>query len=411
MTDPRPGRRPSGTRGRRPNLSPLWTAGIGLLAVVVAGVGFVIAPGGSGDGAGTSVLNAAAINPPHAAHRTSATATPTGTTPSPSLSPSPSPSPSLAAVRPLAAPRVPARPVPAPAVRGGGAIPGGLSGVSAGSLSQVRAWESFRGSAVTVVQTFADRGSWSTITSPWLGSGTEKFAGFAGKWVISQPFFPTGGGDMASCANGAYTTQWKQFGTWLNARGRSDSIIRLAWEFNGDWSEWSVSKTNPTTWVNCFRQVVSAMRSTDPQVRIDWTLNAHSPNAFENYPGNDYVDIIGIDTYDQWPASLNQASWDSQCNQATGLCSVIRFARSHGKQFSVPEWGLVGSSGTGAGQAGQAGGDNPFYIQQMYQTFRANADVLAYEAYFSDASGANVHSSLINPAEHPNGAATYASLW
>jgi hypothetical protein len=285
-----------------------------------------------------------------------------------------------------------------------------MSGLSAGSLSQVRAWEAFRGSPVNVVVTFSDRSSWNTITSPWIGSGAEKFAGFAGTWVISQPFFPNGGGDLGSCANGAYNAQWQKFGSWLVSRGRADSIVRLAWEFNGDWFPWSV-KNNPSAWVGCFRQVVSAMRSTDPQVRIDWTLNAHSPNAFENYPGDQYVDIIGIDTYDHWPASVDEASWNKQCNQATGLCSVIKFARAHGKQFSVPEWGLVSKSDTGAGRAGTAGGDNPFFMQKMHATLRANADVLAYEAYFNDSAPGNVHSSLINPAEHPNGAATYASLW
>jgi hypothetical protein len=285
-----------------------------------------------------------------------------------------------------------------------------MSGIAAGSLSQVRAWEAFRGSSATAVVTFTDRSNWQAITHPWLGSGVDKFAGFAGRWVISQPFFPTGGGDIASCANGAYNGQWREFGTWLVSKGRADSIVRLAWEFNGNWFPWSV-KNNPTAWVPCFRQVVSAIRSTDSQVRIDWSINAHSPGAFENYPGDEYVDIVGVDTYDQWPASLDEASWNSQCNQATGLCSIIRFARQHGKQFSVAEWGLVAKYDTGAGRAGQAGGDNPFYIQKMYETFKANADVLAYEAYFNDDAAGNVHSSLLNPSTHPNGAARYASLW
>ncbi|MCK9922636.1 beta-mannanase [Frankia sp. AgPm24] len=294
--------------------------------------------------------------------------------------------------------------------RGSGQAPGGLSGISAGSLTEVRAWEEFRGSPVDVVVGFSDRSSWETITYPWLGMGPDKFEGFAGTWVISQPFFPTGGGDIASCAVGAYNDHWREFGNWLVGQGRAASIVRPAWEFNGAWFPWSVSKDRKH-WVSCFRQVVTSIRATAPQARIDWTFNAHNTDAFEYYPGDKYVDIIGVDTYDQWPASGTEAAFNAQCHQATGLCAGIAFARQHGKKFSVPEWGLVGTSDTGAGAVGQAGGDNPVYLEMMYKTMHDNADILAYEAYFNDDLPSNVHSSLINPTTHPKGAARYAELW
>ncbi len=290
----------------------------------------------------------------------------------------------------------------------GGTTP--LSGITAGGLTQTNAWAAFRGRPVDVVVTFADRSSWETMTHPWLGSNTEKFAGFAGTWVISQPFFPTSGGDVRSCATGAYNARWAEFGRWLTAQGRGASIVRLAWEFNGNWFPWSTSN-NPEPWVGCFQKVVTAIRQTDPQIRIDWAMNAHTDGAFNFYPGDSYVDIVGIDTFDQWPASTDENSWNTQCDDAEGLCSVIRFARAHGKKFSVPEWGLVGRSDTGAGRAGQAGGDNPFYVRKMHETFVANSDLLSYESYFNDSDAGNVHSSLINPAEQPNAAQAYASLW
>jgi hypothetical protein len=421
-------------RRRRRSRHPVWIASLGALALLAAGLGWSLVPSqDSNEGSATVEAAAARIR----SHRTS-TPTPsasvragigdqpdrvvTGATPgSPQAEGSgsypatintvaarpttpPAPSPTRAAQPRPAAPAVPAG-------GGGGSVPGGLSGLAAGSLTQVRAWENFRGSPVTAVVTFTDRSNWQTVTNPWLGSGPEKLSTFNGTWIISQPFFPTGGGDMNSCASGAYSSHWADFGRWLVSKGRPASIIRLAWEFNGDWFPWSVSKTNPTTWVNCFRQVVSAIRSTDPQARIDWALNAHSGGAWSVYPGDAYVDVIGVDSYDQWPASTTDAAFAQQCAQDTGLCTVIAFARQHGKQFSVPEWGLVGKSDTGAGRAGQAGGDNPVYVRNMYNTFRANRDVLAYESYFSDSEAGNVHSSLVSPNENPNGAATYASLW
>ncbi|SNQ50310.1 conserved hypothetical protein [Frankia canadensis] len=421
-------------RRRRPH-HPAWIASLGVLALLAAGLGWNLAPSGHDDG-GSATVEAAAVGLHQRHHKPKPTSTArprpgatagtaVGGSPSPSASPigvgtggtgggitptQPATAPKPATTTKPPAPAPPAAPV-VPAGGGGGAVPGGMSGVSAGSMTQVRAWEAFRGSPVNVVNTFSDRSSWQTITNPWIGSGPEKFSTFNGTWVISQPFFPNGGGDMNSCANGAYSSQWASFGRWLVSKGRPASIVRLAWEFNGNWFPWSVSKTNTTTWINCFRQVVSAIRSTDPQARIDWALNAHSPGGFTAYPGDAYVDIIGIDSYDQWPASTSDAAFSQQCNADTGLCSVIRFARQHGKQFSVPEWGLVSKSDTGAGRAGAAGGDNPVYIRNMYNTFKANSDVLAYETYFNDSQAGNVHSSLVNPNENPSGAATYASLW
>jgi hypothetical protein len=363
----------------------------------VAGVGFlVLTPRGGNSVVETTTLGNG-LSRALALATTAPPASPGAATPT--ATPTPTPAPTT--TKPPAAVAV---------VPGGGRIPGGLSGITAGSLSQVQAWEKFRGTPVNVVQTFADLTSWDTMVHPWLGSGPEKFSTFNGRWVISEAFFPDDGGDMGTCANGGYAAKWNQFGSWLTAQGRPDTIVRLAWEANGDWFPWSVGKTDTSTWIRCFQQVVTAIRATDPKVRIDWTLNAHS-GGLDAYPGNGYVDIVGIDTYDHWPPSLTQATFDQQCHEATGLCAVIAFARAHGRQFSVPEWGLVGKQDTGAGAAGQAGGDNPLYIRAMYNVLHANSDDLAYEAYFSDASPDNVHSSLVNPDENPNSAALYAQLW
>ncbi|MEX5632957.1 glycoside hydrolase family 26 protein [Parafrankia sp. FMc2] len=393
------------------------------MAFVAVAVGWTLAPEG-GDGDSSAVVEASAIDPSDLRRIPPGTTSTGGpdASPSPVVSLSPSPVPATATAQ--APPPTTAAPPPPPAPRaalgaagserpaggGGGRVPGGMSGVYANSMATVRSWEALRGSPVNVVLTFSDRGSWETITHPWVGGSPEKFSTFPGTWVISQPFYPTGQGSLAACASGAYNSHWAEFGRWLVSKGRPATIVRLAWEFNGNWFEWSV-RGNPGAYASCFRQVVSAVRSTNPQARFDWALNAHSTSPWEAYPGDEYVDIIGVDTYDQWPASTSPAEFDKQCGKPVGLCSAIRFARDHGKQFSVPEWGLVGRSDTEAGRAGQAGGDNPVYIQKMYETFRANADVLAYETYFNDSRAGNVHSSLVSPNENPNSAGVYASLW
>ncbi|OHV48043.1 glycosyl hydrolase [Pseudofrankia sp. BMG5.36] len=316
----------------------------------------------------------------------------------------------------------PARPRAQPA-RTNGPWP---TGMSAGNSGQANTFASYRGRPNDVVVMFTARDSWGSITGPWIGDSANHFSSFPGTWVVSVPMFPEPPSGtnvdtwnqqrMAECASGAFDVQFRKFGNWLNRQGRSDSFVRIGWEFNGKWFAWKAA--NPQQWVQCFRHEALALISVAPRVRIDWTINARTtlPNGgdpFSAYPGDDVVDVIGIDTYDQYPPSYDTGSFNAKCEDGPllpGPCYVINFAQLHNKLFSVPEWGLV-DKGTPAGQAGQAGGDNPFYIQQMARLFRQYRGMLAYEAYFNDSDPRNVNSSLTNPVQQPNGSAAYRSLW
>jgi hypothetical protein len=76
-----------------------------------------------------------------------------------------------------------------------------------------------------------------------------------------------------------------------------------------------------------------------PRLRIVWSpLASDNPrvpgNAAQNYyPGAAYVDVEGGDIYDE--RLTDTAPWE-------GLERLFTAARSRGKPFSVPEWGLIG---------------------------------------------------------------------
>ena len=216
---------PGGARGAGPTPPPgrrhrrlAWLAGLGVLVITAAGVGLVALPGRGGDPVSADLApGLGAILATATASRTPAptpTATPT-VTPTPTPTPTPTASATVQAAEPV----------------GGGRAPGGLSGVGVGSMSEVQAWAAYRGSAVTAVQTFADLTSWNTMIHPWMG---DQLASFSGQWVISEGFYPDSGGDMSTCASGGYASEWSQFGDWLNSQGRPSTIVRLAWEANGD---------------------------------------------------------------------------------------------------------------------------------------------------------------------------------
>src|SRR5205085_1396640 len=110
---------------------------------------------------------------------------------------------------------------------------------------------------------------------------------------------------------------------------------------NGTWYRDSLGSTGReyALWRTAWRRTVFAMRSVPgAHFRFDWCINAAYRNipmkAF--YPGDDVVDIIGIDAYDGGLANVapGRARWNRLFSQPLGLGAVRRFARAHKKPMS-----------------------------------------------------------------------------
>jgi hypothetical protein len=282
-----------------------------------------------------------------------------------------------------------------------------ISGAHAGNTVQEYVdFGTWRGRPLDVAHVFPDRTQgWPGIVNPsWP---VDMFNGFTGKLLISVPLYPEGQGNNKDCASGAYDSEWRKLGTFLADRGRPDSIIRLGWGPNDLSHPWHAD-ADPSDWIGCFRRAAAAIRATDARVRIDWSFNelgasyVASGDPYADYPGDAYVDFVGLEAYDRFPPATSDATWDAQCNKASGLCTLIAFARAHGKRVGIAEWGIA-SCGE------DPGGDNPFFIHKMFETFAANADVLAYEAYFL-ADDTDVCSTLLN-GTNPRSAVEYQALY
>jgi hypothetical protein len=282
-----------------------------------------------------------------------------------------------------------------------------VSGANGNFPVEVNAWAAWTARPVTLAIVFTDRTDWGSITTASWPVDAFNRAAFPGELAVAQPLFPESGDEVA-CARGEYDGYWARFGRTLVTYGRGDAYVRLGWEFNGDWFWWHVR--DPQAWKTCFQKAVAAIRSTAPDAKIDWNMTAHrdrlpgsGADVWSVYPGDSFVDVVSIDAYDSYPPSTTQHIWDAQCRQRSGACTVADFARAHGKRFAVPEWGLVRSTG--------GGGDNPFYIEKMHELFSANADILAYEAYYNNAEENNVRSSLHNPILNPHASRRYLQLF
>ena len=243
------------------------------------------------------------------------------------------------------------------------------------------AFGAWREHPLDIAEVWPNRSTWASIVDPaWLYRTWE---GSPYTMVISVAMLPTDvpGASIRACANGTYNAHWRQFGQMISSYGLGSSIIRLGWEFNGNWYPWAA--TDPTAWAECWRQAVTSAWSTAPRLRWDWNVNRGASSALADptraYPGNQYVSMIGIDSYDMWPPVVS-GGWQQQLDGKQGLNYWLAFAKAHGKKLSVPEWGSVRYGRS-------AGGDDPRYIRDMRAFFAANAPYIAFEAIFESPVG------------------------
>ena len=119
------------------------------------------------------------------------------------------------------------------------------------------------------------------------------------------------------------------------------------------------------------------------------------------YPGNAYVDVIGLDAYDQsWATPQTPANaWSATLLPA--LTAAQQFAASHGKPLAFPEWGVaIRDDGHGLG-------DDPNYINQMVSWMHNPSNDVVYESYFDyDSGGVN---SQITGGSFPNSLAAFSA--
>jgi beta-mannanase len=145
------------------------------------------------------------------------------------------------------------------------------------------------------------------------------------------------------------------------------------------------------------------MREEAPNLKFDFCINhgwteGGKTSLANLYPGDKYVDIIGMDPYDGLSSSDPdpKVRWKQiyeGVDGVNGLADIKQFAHAHGKQVSLPEWGLTTKTGKN---------DNAYFIDQI-SNFTKDKDVdLAYQSYFD--SPADLGTSL---EQNPNAFEAY----
>ncbi len=308
----------------------------------------------------------------------------------------------------------------------------GRMGVFSGTdRASTKAFEKWMGRKVSYATDFGPRQTWNDIAYPndvlkeWKGSGY--------RLVLAVPMLPTELvpeplGEptqqklkkklLAKGGRGKFDQYFVTLGENLVKSGQKQAVLRVGWEMNIE--SWAWGTDDPKPYIAFYRSIVDAMRSVPGQkFTFDWNVNnGFNPNPGEDYyPGDAYVDYVGVDAYDldgtvyPYPKKCDQGCQEEiqtrAWNEAIfggphGLNFWTEFAKEHGKPVSLPEWALwdrYDHSG---------GADNPLFIEFMHDYITRPSNNVAYANYFNLNSSQGEHSLT---KSFPKGAQTFRRLF
>ncbi|MFJ8044225.1 glycoside hydrolase family 26 protein [Kitasatospora sp. NPDC096147] len=236
------------------------------------------------------------------------------------------------------------------------------------NIARMATW--LKGANMQVGHTYLAGNGWSDVEGETvvLGLWSQwKLADPQRKLVLGVPMLVPNENDtpdaevarlLARGNKGEFDQHFLKLARKLVALGGHDTILTLGWEMNGI-TYTSRCKPDPTAWKAYWRRIVTVMRSVPGQhFRFDFnpTRGLDAIPWTRCYPGDDVVDIIGMDSYDQ-PAG---ATFDEFVSEPYGLQDQVEFAAKRGKPVSYPEWGLFHN------------GDNPEFVRRMVEWIRTH---------------------------------------
>lgn len=256
---------------------------------------------------------------------------------------------------------------------------GTYGGAGCTGVPAVRAFESWLGREVEVVLDFLQSDSWDGMLheASWIVGCWQQLPGR--RLALAVPMLVAQGAPtLAQGAAGRFDAHYRTLARTLTSGGYADAFLRIGWEFNGGWYRWT-ARGDAAAFAAYWRRIALAMRSVPgARFRFDWNPTTVEGPTDAAYPGDDVVDVIGLDVYNQsWPKIADpRERWLYLLRKSAGLMWHRDFAARHGKPRSFPEWG------TGTRPDGHGGGDDPLFVRNML-AWMTEGGVVRYACYWN----------------------------
>ena len=246
-----------------------------------------------------------------------------------------------------------------------------LSAYAANDPKLVGEFEKWLGCPVDFTMAFTDQQTWEAIGWPqWF---VDQFKVLDKPTLWSVAMIPKRS-SLREAATGEYNRYYVSAARILaKSKPFPDGTIRirLGWEMNGDWFPWA-ARGKEEDFIKTFRHIVNSFRSVSDDFRFEWNVNyGQTMDVVKAYPGDAYVDIVGMDFYwkPEYVGNDPVRAFEIIRDHRVGLRWLEEFATARGKRTAYSEWGVRGDNA------------GPF-IRLLHEWIKANPNVL-YANYWN----------------------------
>jgi len=284
-------------------------------------------------------------------------------------------------------------------------------GVDDGALAR------WRGRKVGIAATWNEE--FDAQTEYWTLQPGAEYGAWTGDLDIAVgSIYQDRGETWANAARGDYDARWAASLEALRTAwaGRPGTLyIRFAHEFNGDWFEWQVHRSEIRDFIKSWRRYRALQKSILPGAKLvfcpnDGTVRVDGYDWRKAFPGKKHVDVMSVDSFNQWPFAQTKAEFTAKIMRKDvfgaplGIERHRRYAKSLGKPFAVSEWSSNASFG-----------DSPVYVRQFYKWVSANAGrgpgKVRYEILFNMSEDAYGVFQMYPSTQMPKAARAYRKMF
>ena len=272
-----------------------------------------------------------------------------------------------------------------------------LLGVFCGNTpSDVAQFETWLGRKVDAVLGFTGDADWDDYDGS-VGWASDLWRKLDRRILWSVPLIPKGA-SLSEAGSGQYDDHYRKAAQTLALNRPNDAVlyVRTGWEFNGDWFPWT-AHGKAKEFVKAYKRFVMVFRRVSKRFRFEWNVSIGDVgmNPESAYPGDAFVDIIGMDFYwnTAWDPKDPVEAYKYMIDRKWGLRWHQEFAAAHHKPTAYSEWGVMSNNGAA-------------YIEKIKEWFAAHE--IVYQTYWNSDSA---FKGKLSGGQYPDAGAAYRAAF